>query len=408
MEHRFESVVRSRDRDPERRRLLRAVAFWTIISVIVGLGSALLLTMLSERAADCAESLLGVDEKGDVLSRLAVALGGALVALQAWASYGRARSLEETVRSQHRANENSERGQRQERLRFGIDHLGNESESVRLGGAYELFHLAREFRRFRQTVLDILCAHIRQTTGRGAYRKEFQEKPSNEVQSLLTLLFVNHPEVFDGCRVDLSGSWLRGAELREARLEGADLERIDLGESSLYRARMAGAILFEANLQGAYVVQADLREAALLSAKLEGANLGRTRMQGATLDGASLQAANLAAVQLQGALLADTSMQGSHFFETDARGATGEEFVEFEPPRLLRLVGAQSDLTFVVFAGGLTAGDVEALVAGLSNKTGRKVRERLKDHVGVPVNRDVPEGLRLGAYTLAEAVEWLP
>lgn len=408
MENGLGDSVRDGEKEPEDRRLLRAVAFWLIISVIVGLCSVLLLTMISEERADNAASLLGLEEKRDVLARLAVALGGALVALQAWASYGRAMSLEQTVRSQYRANENAERGQRQERLRFGIDHLGNESESVRLGGAYELFHLAREFGRFRQTVLDILCAHIRQTTGGDAYQREFQEKPSNEVQSLLTLLFVNHSEVFEDCRVDLSGSWLRGAVLREARLEDADLARVDLGESGLYRARMAGAILFDANLQGAHIVQADLRETALLRAKLEGANLGRTQMQGANLFGACLQATNLAYVQLQGALLADTSVQGSYFCETDARGATDEEFVEFDPPRLVRLVDTQSNLASVAFSGGLTPEGVETLVSGMSSKTGAAVRDRLMDHVGVPVSRDVPEGLRLGSFALEEALEWLP
>jgi len=408
VKHRLGKVVFGDNEDLEDRGLLRAVAFWIIISVLVGLCSALLLTMLSEAGADSAASLLGLEKKSDVLARLALALGGALVALQAWASYGRAKSLEQTVRSQHRANENSERGQRQERLRSGIDHLGNESESVRLGGAYELFHLAREFRRFRQTVVDILCAHIRQTTGKGAYQDSFWEKPSNEVQSLLTLLFVNDSGVFEGCRVDLSGSWLRGAELREAKLEWADLEKIDLGESVLSRAKMAGAMLFGANLQGAYVVRADLREAALLDAKLEGANLGRTLMQGATLDGARLQATNLAYVQLQGSLLADTAVQGSHFFETDMRGASPEEFVESEPGRLLRLVDTESELTSVAFSGGLTASAVEALVSGMSKRTAAEVRDRLKEHVGVPVSRDVPEGVRLGSYTFDEAMEWLP
>ena len=39
------------------------------------------------------------------------------------------------------------------------------SDSVRLGGAYELFHLAQDTEELRQTVLDILYAHIRRTTG---------------------------------------------------------------------------------------------------------------------------------------------------------------------------------------------------------------------------------------------------
>jgi len=57
--------------------------------------------------------------------------------------------MEDTANAQARAteeqaeaNKNTESGQRQERLRSAIEHLGHEQVSVRLGGAYELFHLA--------------------------------------------------------------------------------------------------------------------------------------------------------------------------------------------------------------------------------------------------------------------------
>ena len=73
-----------------------------------------------------------------------------------------ARATEE----QARANENTEQGQRQERLKNAIEHLGNKKESVRWGGAYELFHLAKDSKELSQTALDMLCLHIRQTTNR--------------------------------------------------------------------------------------------------------------------------------------------------------------------------------------------------------------------------------------------------
>ena len=90
---------------------------------------------------------------------------------------------------------------------------------MRLGGAYELFHLAEDAEdteNLRQTVLDILCAHIRQTTGESKYREAHRSKPSEEIQSLLTLLFVQEHEVFKGYHIDLQGSWLNGAISRSA------------------------------------------------------------------------------------------------------------------------------------------------------------------------------------------------
>ena len=50
----------------------------------------------------------------------------------------------ETAKSQADAVLKTEQGQRQDRLKNAIEHLGHKSDSVRLGGAYELFHLAKD------------------------------------------------------------------------------------------------------------------------------------------------------------------------------------------------------------------------------------------------------------------------
>ena len=101
--------------------------------------------------------LVGVCQKYEVLKFLGIGMGGILFVLQVLASHRRAKAMEKTVR-------NTEQGQRQERLKNAIEHLGNTSRSQRMGGAYELFHLAEDTPQLRQTVFDILCAHIRRTT----------------------------------------------------------------------------------------------------------------------------------------------------------------------------------------------------------------------------------------------------
>ena len=50
------------------------------------------------------------------------------------------------------------------------------------------------------------------------YREAHKSKPSEEIQSLLTLLFVQKHAVFKDCHINLQGSWLNGADLRDARL----------------------------------------------------------------------------------------------------------------------------------------------------------------------------------------------
>ena len=144
------------------------------------------------------------DKKFTALKSLGVAMGGVILAIQAANSHRRAVAMEESARAQARASEaqadaarqqaeanrNAERGLRQERLKNAIEHLGHGSVSVRLGGAHELFHLAQDNNELRQTALDILCAHIRRTTGEVEYREKHKSEPSEEIQSLLTLLFV--------------------------------------------------------------------------------------------------------------------------------------------------------------------------------------------------------------------------
>ncbi len=194
--------------------------------------------------------------KPEALKFIGFGMGGILVALQALMSYKRTKALEDAVSK-------TEQGQRQERMKNAIEHLGHDKGSVRLGGAYELFHLAEDTLAedtlaLNQTALDILCAHIRQTTGESDHRGKHKHKPSEEVQSLLTLLFVKDHKVFEGLFGNLQGSHLNGIHLEKAKLprtqlQGANLEGANLEGAHLKKAHLEGAHLQEANLEGAHL-----------------------------------------------------------------------------------------------------------------------------------------------------------
>ncbi|MDD9860247.1 MAG: pentapeptide repeat-containing protein [Nitrospira sp.] len=195
--------------------------------VLFGLSLAV---MFSEGAHKSISALVGVREKYDLLKFLGICMGGVLLCWQALLSHKRARMMEDAAqaqaaatKAQARSIEATEQGQRQERLKNAIEHLGHESVSVRLGGAYELFHLAEDTEALRKTALDILCVHIRRTTGEDGYQAKYNAKPSDEVQSLLTLLFVQDHQVFKGLQANLQGSFLNGADLNKAHLRGANL-----------------------------------------------------------------------------------------------------------------------------------------------------------------------------------------
>ena len=381
----------------------------------------------------CSESIfshLGITEgekKYRTLRFLGIGMGGVLVALQALMSYRRAKAMEDAAQAQAKAAQaqadavlKTEQGQRQERLKNAIEHLGHEKDSVRLGGAYELFHLAQDtdIPELRQTMLDILCAHIRQTTGGEDYRKKPKAKPSEEVQSMLTLLFVQEHEVFKNCHINLQGSWLNGASLAGARLAEADLSRARLQGAALRDARLQGAALRGARLQGAALWGAQLQGANLWGAQLQGAYLRDARLQGAVLWGAQLQGAALRGAQLQGAALRGARLQGANLRGAqlqganlrDARlqGATSEE-LSGEPfeGRIRDRIDKESDFSGVTFAGGLSQEDIDSRVKGLPDEQAQQLREILKPHLGKPSSNEPPAEAITGAYTAEEDERWI-
>ena len=385
--------------------------------------------------------LLGVAEKGkpkyEVLKFLGIGMGGILIALQALMSYKRAKAMEDTAQAQAdaanaqarateeqaKANQHTEQGQQQERFRNAIEHLGHEKDSVRLGGAYELFHLAQDTEELRQTVLDILCAHIRQTTGEKEYQEKYKSKPSEEVQSLLNLLFVQEPAVFKGLSADLQGSWLKGVVLKRARLENAILVGVQLQRADLRVVQLQRADLSEAKMQEATLRGVQLQRATFWAAQLQGAILSGVQLQGATFRGVKMQGAMLLGVRMQGADLSDSEMQGATLRAglqgailqgVKMQGVTTGNGGSFEE-RIERQIYQESKLTGVIFEGKLSQEVVDSIVAYFSDsdeedKAEREVlRERLMSHVGKPSSNQLPEnsGAITGTYTEEDAEKWI-
>ena len=339
--------------------------------------------------------------------------------------------IPQTKEEQAQTNRNAEQGQQQERLNNAIDHLGHTSETVRISGALELFSLAKENLELRQTVMDILCFHIRNTTKKGEYRKTHQSKPSEEVQSLLTLLFVQDHHVFKGLPINLQNSWLNGADLQKARLQkaifkqanlrGARLDMAHLQEANLVEAHLEEIVLIEAGLQGADVKMTKLQGAVLTQAHLEGADFWGAHLQKARLRGVYLQGADLANVCLQGATLSEAHLQATDLNEAklqeaslgkaNLKGAgTGDwsssmSFAE----RIRNSIGKESDLSTAYLYGGITQQNVDELCEGLSDIKASSLRERLEPHIGKPPRNKLPaeSGAVTGAYTEEEAEEWI-
>ena len=445
------------------RRLAQKIKDNPLLSLLIGLFCVLLAIFVVVMLIDCPKrifNLLGVagkdNPKYEVLKFLGIGMGGVLVVLQALMSHRRAKAMEDAV-------EKTEQGQRQDRLKNAIEHLGHKSESVRLGGAYELFHLAQDTPdtpELHQTVHDILCAHIRQTTGEKEYQEKHKSKPSEEVQSLLNLLFIQKPAVFKGLNANLQGSWMIGADLRMACLENAilvgvnlqeaDLTGAKLQEAKLNGAQLQGAILKEARLQEANLTEANLQRAILKNAKLQGATLSDAQLQTAELAGAQLQeavlwranlqmarligaqlqeailweaklqaavlwstqlqGANLAKAELQAAELYSAQLQEANLMEAKLQGITSNKalFDSFEE-RINDRIGKENELRGATFEGDLRQEVLDSIVAEIPDEEEREaLKKELKKHIK-PKSYDLPDGHEANTdpYTEEEAEQWI-
>ena len=394
---------------------------------------------------------LGISEatspKYEALKFLGIGMGGLLIAIQAVIANNRANAMQQAAQAQARAteeqakaNDNSEQGQRQERLKNAIEHLGHLSDSVRMGGAYELFLLARdtENRALRQTVLEILCAHIRKTTGESEYRIKHKSKPSEEAQSLLTLLFVRDHDVFRDLPISLRGTWLNGANLRGARLEkaslsdawmrgvkliGANLEEADMAQAHLQgadltKARMRRAFLNRTRMQGACLNRVRLYQAQLHGAQMQGAKLIAARMQGALLMHAEMQGADLYCAQLQTAILTDVKLQAARLVRAQFQAATldGVYLGGVTPrgsnapeARIRERIGMPGILIGTIFQGGMEERNIESILEVEFDEDPSVLRGRLESHLEEPASHELPEGREATTepYTREEAERWI-
>ena len=384
--------------------------------------------------------MFGITSKARLIEILGVTVAGNILLIQATVSYRRAVTLERSVVSQVEANIVLDRGNRQERFNCAIDHLGSESSTVRLSAGFELFDLATNYQDLRQSIFSILCAHIRETTTQEMYQIQYSRRPSEEIQSLLTVLFFDGKELFQNISADLRRSWLRGANfggasLVDAKLDGANLEyaqlyNADFRMCSFNRSKLRKLFCSKTMLQNSRFERADLRDAHLFGlmqgaslnyARLDGAVLSRAKLQGAYLIGASLKGASLdsaylhgatlVSAQLQGAFLGNTQFQGAELAGCDMRGVLCDEAppIVFFKKHMRDRCGRPSDFTTVKFKGGLTQADVDEAVRDLSDSRKRELVELLSSHLGLQLEFDPERELfiKTGTYSNEELEHWV-
>ena len=379
---------------------------------------------------------LGIETKKEVIEFIGIGIAGLIGLFNVLAVLKRVKAQENMAKAQFENNEAQHDSNEQKAFNDAIINLGSDKESVRLGGIYNLYEMAINKLPKARNISEILCAHVRNTTQKKDYQEEYSKKPSNEIQSLLDLFSKKEGGPFKKIPLDLSNTYLQGANLwfaqlqktnlsqarlqgadlfraqlqgaylreaqlqganlreaqlqganlREAQLQGADLFRAQLQGANLIRARLQGAYLGETQLQGAYLWDAQLQEANLTRAQLQGNDLRYAQLQGAILSEAQLQGANLRNAQLQGADLYSAQLQGADLYSAQLQGANLREvqlqgtftrYILFHPSvdfkqRIESRIGKNTELTTAIFAGGIIKEYIERFKKDLSPMVEKK------------------------------------
>ena len=183
-------------------------------------------------------------------------------------------------------------------------------------------------------------------------------------------------------------------------MQGANLVDAHLQEVNLTSAQLQYAFLYKTQLHGAK----------LNSAKLHGASLYGAILYGAEMMGTQLQGVDLTLAKLQGAILSVAQLQEATLIGTHLHGVRCQEFLYNEFEKIMRQsIGQQSDLSTVIFAGGLTNKELDSIVEDLSDEKARELRKKLEPHIGKPISNNLPEISpdNTGAYTEEEAEKWI-
>ena len=262
----------------------------------------------------------------------AYVVGGIVLIWQVRIANRRATALERTAAL-------GEKGNITERFKNAIEHLGGESESIRMGGIYGLYHVVRESRGYADTVLKILCAHAKSVMAEPGYTEK--EKPSNEIAAILDVLFPVIPDdenhkievLFE--KVDISGWHLQGADVSFRNMQhvngiGVNLLSANLSRANLILANLSMANLSRTGLQYAELMAASLSQADLSEANLAGADLSEATLSRTCLSNANLVMANLSEAYLLGANLSEANLSEANLSEANLLGVhiTAEQLLQ--------------------------------------------------------------------------------
>ncbi len=231
--------------------------------------------MGSSRAACIFMDYTGTEDKTKLLEFIGWVMSGFIATLGVVGLLKRTAALDEQ-------NKLTEKGHIHERFKMATQHLSNkENVSVRIASYNEFYRLAEitakmtEEKGLKETIFEILCAHLRETTKSEEY-KTANIKPTGEMQILLDILFKpkdrNKLIHFDYDQKNIKSQKEKDRLLFDILLNPKNKDSFIFGGLD---ANLAEANLQGANLRYANLIRADLRYTNLQDVDLQGALINK-------------------------------------------------------------------------------------------------------------------------------------
>ena len=381
---------------------------------------------------------LGTDRKSNAkyqtlrsLALLSAGLGGLL---GLFISNRRAKAQAESVKEQAKSVDAQVKANENTTFHEAIKHLGDLSASVRLGGIYALYDLALFNSEKRlKNIIEILSAHVRETTQKDEYKKEYKTKPSNEISSLLKLLsdlntnYLSENEEAKSSPLDLSHAYLCGVILQEVDFRKAFFIRSNFKGAILERSHFESAYLDASHFESAYLDASHFEDADLYAPHFEGAYLRESHFVVAHLERSHFEGAYLYASHFKGAYLFRSHFEGADLAASHIEGAYDDQYRDIDNfiNRIQKRTGKKANIgNMMFFAGGITEEymkDLKKIIENALlhftldnmreefNKRMNSAIERLKSHQDQPISYEIPKYLKeyklLGELTKEKADE---
>ena len=247
--------------------------------------------MFNESVAFMLSAWFGTDSKKETLGFIWTGMAGFLAVIGAIVVNRRARE-------QIKTNRLIEQGHNQDRFKAATEHLGK--PETQIAAYYEFCQLAKNHENLRKIIFDILCAHLRKETNTDEYKEKPKEHPTENIQSLLDILFKPESEfknIFEKFDADLSRTNISYTNLDNACMNNVNFTRANLTEIRFGNANLQNSCFLDADLRDVMFMESNLQDACFHGAYLQNVMFAKSDLQDVDFIAANFQSVKFLLVQ---------------------------------------------------------------------------------------------------------------